>query len=275
MSHHHGQDHDHDHPDPEPEDPTGTTGRHGMLVFGRDVIYFSHLAMYHVPHNYQAVFEVDPDDGVRERIRSHRHAIPQEPYDTFDPVPFPMAEIDPAGSGPRRTSIRGNLYCGHFERRARGTEPLARDIEVRIERVARFTELDVNAQATGDGPLEYLCFGHGDRLYLAHAIGGWPNFDQILEVHAVPGTATNRMGEPLPDDASTMERFFREHFTTADPFDVIGRSDDPDHRLVSHEVVGGSFLATSPPSGIHGFRVQLAADREVYLEIGELAHPMG
>ncbi|MEU6669320.1 hypothetical protein [Streptomyces sp. NPDC046727] len=243
-------------------------------MFGHEVIYFSHLPMFDVPHNYQVLLEVGLDDDVREAIRAHRHAFPEEPYDTFDPVPFPMAELDPAESGPKRTSLTGNIFCGHFERRAKGKRPLAPDVEVRIERIVRFTKLDVNAHATGDGTLEYLCFGHGGRLYLAHAISRWPSFDQVLEVHAVPGTATNQMGEPLPDDAETMDKFFREHFTTADPYDIGGRSDDPDHRLTSREVADGSFFGTAPPSGFHGFNVKLEAEREVYLEVGELAGPM-
>ncbi|MGX5213941.1 hypothetical protein ACWKT3_35520 [Streptomyces violaceus] len=268
MSDHHGNGGHHDPPGPD------TTGGHGMLVFGHEVTYFSHLPMFDTPHNYQVLLEVGLDEDVREALRSHSHAFPEEPYDTFDPVRFPMAELDPAGSGPRRTSITGSIYCGHFERRAEGTPPLARNIEVRIERCVQFTQLDVDARATDDGKLEYLCFGHGGRLYLAHAISGWPSYDQILEVHAVPGTATNPMGQPLPDDTATMDEFFREHFTTADPFDIGGRSDDPDHRLASQEVADGSFFATSPPSGTHGFNVRLEAERELYLEVRELARPM-
>jgi hypothetical protein len=255
-------------------DPTGTTGGHGMLVFGHDVIYFSHLPMFDKPHNYQVLLEVGLDEDVREALRSHRHVFPEEPYDTFDPVPFPMAELDPAGSGPRLTSITGKIFCGHFERRAKGTRPLAENVDVRIERFVRFSEFDVDARATGDGTLEYLCFGHGSQLYLAHAISASPSFDQLLEVHAVPGTATSRMGEPLPDDTATMDKFFREHFTTAAPCHIGGRSDDPDRRLAAQEVADGSFFATSPPSGFRGFDVQLEADREVYLEVRELARPM-
>ncbi|MEV1066148.1 hypothetical protein [Streptomyces sp. NPDC050263] len=272
MRDHHGNGHHHDHPSP--DDPIGTTGGHGMLVFGHEVIYFSHLPMFGVPHNYQVLLEVGLDEDVREVLRLHRHVFREEPYDTFDPVPFPMAELDPAGTGPRRTSITGNILCGHFERRAKGEPPLARNVEVRIERFVQFTQLDVDARATGDGTLEYLCFGHGNQLYLAHAISGWPSFDQILEVRAVPGTATNRLGEPLPDDATTMDKFFREHFTTANRIDIGGRSDDLDHRLASREVADGSLFATSPPSGFHGFNVQLEAEREVYLEVRELAGPM-
>ncbi|MFI0809522.1 hypothetical protein [Streptomyces echinatus] len=271
MSDHHGNVHQHDRPGP--GDPTGTTGVHGMLVFGREVVYFSHLPMFGAPHNYQILLEVGLNDDVRKALHSHRHVFPDEPYDTFEPVPFPMAEVDPAGDGPRRTTMTGNVFCGHFERRARGTRPLASNIEVRIERVARFTELDVNARATDDGTLRYLCFGHGDQLFLAHSIRGWPSFDQILEVRAVPGTATNGLGSPLPDDASTLEKFFREHFVTAAPLDMGGRSDDPDHRLAFREVADGSFFATAPPSGFHGFHVDLEAEREVYLEVGELAGP--
>lgn len=43
----------------------------------------------------------------------------------------------------------------------------------------------------------------------------------------------------------------------------------------SPKTVDGSFFATAPPSGFHGFGVQLEAEREVYIETGDLRKPKG
>jgi hypothetical protein len=41
-----------DHPGPGGDD---TTGVHGMLLFGEDVVYLSHLPMFMSPHNFQVL----------------------------------------------------------------------------------------------------------------------------------------------------------------------------------------------------------------------------
>ncbi len=36
----------------------GEAANHGMLLFGEQAAYLSHLPMFGSPHNYQAIFEV-------------------------------------------------------------------------------------------------------------------------------------------------------------------------------------------------------------------------
>ena len=43
---------------PASEDKPAT---HGMLIFGTNKIYASHLPMFHSPHNYQVILELDLD----------------------------------------------------------------------------------------------------------------------------------------------------------------------------------------------------------------------
>ncbi|WP_333740350.1 hypothetical protein [Streptomyces sp. IBSBF 2806] len=249
-----------------------TLGSHGMLIVGGEVLYMSHLPMFMAPHNFQVILQVDVDDAVSSVLRSHRHVVPEEPYDTFVPDDFPMSELDPDGTGPRRTSMTGTIFCGHFERKGGHHPPLAERTVVTVRSVVHFAQLDVQ-EHTGDSELTYLCFGRGGQLHLAHRITAAPDFDQVLDVRAVPGTATNQLGEPLPDDAATMEKFFSERFTVAEPIS-IGRNNSPDQRVAPPETVRGLFFATAPPSGFHGFAVQLEAEREVYMETGDLAKPM-
>jgi hypothetical protein len=40
----------HDHPD-----PNATFGTHGMLLFGEETLYLSHLPMFMSPHNFQVI----------------------------------------------------------------------------------------------------------------------------------------------------------------------------------------------------------------------------
>ena len=59
MSHDHAHHGEGDHGD--------TTGIHGMLLFGEDILYLSHLPMFASPHNFQVLLEVRFDE-VCERF---------------------------------------------------------------------------------------------------------------------------------------------------------------------------------------------------------------
>lgn len=267
MDMHHG----HQGHDGGPDDKT--IGSHGMLLFGGEVFYMSHLPMFMTPHNFQVILEVGLDATVGSAVRSHWHVVPEEPYDTFVPEVFPMSELDPHGDGRRRTSMTGTVFCGHFERKGGEHPPLAERTDVTIRSVVHFAQLDVDAEHMDDNELAYLCFGRGGQLHLAHEIFGAPNFDQVLTVRPVPGSATNPLGEPLPDDEATLEKFFGEHFAVAAPVRIGGRKDSFDQRVVSPQTVEAGFFATAPPSGFHGFGIQLKAEQDVYTETGDLAKP--
>ena len=81
-----------DHPGPGGDD---TTGVHGMLLFGEDVVYLSHLPMFMSPHNFQVLLEVGFDDAVHEVLRADRDASGGGLH-TFEPEVFAITELDPA-----------------------------------------------------------------------------------------------------------------------------------------------------------------------------------
>ncbi|MFG3498835.1 hypothetical protein [Streptomyces sp. NPDC047928] len=264
--HGHGNGHGHGHGHGD------TTGRHGMLLFGdEEASYLSHLAMFDKPHNVQAVVDVRFDDATRTALAAHRHGVPGEGYDTFDPVVFPLADLDPAGGDPVGTTLKGKVFCGHFERKGGTRPPLAPRAVADVRHVVYHSVLDVNAYAAEPGVLTYLCFGRGGRLYLAHAITTRPSFDHVLVATVVPGTGKDDQGQPLPDDAATLGKFFREEFATAAPVVFRGRRDTPEDRLSGTETVEGHFPATAPPGGRPGFSVGLRTEQEIYLEVRELA----
>jgi hypothetical protein len=248
--------HDHDH------GPGGcdTTGRHGMLLFGADPTYLSHLPMFDCPHNYQVHLAVRLDDAAAGVLAADR-AQHGDTMHTFDPVEFPIDELDTRHGGPLRTAVEGVLVRGHFER---GGTPIATGVTAHIQQVVYFDELDLDAKATDGRDMRYLCYGRAGRFYLAHQIGACPSFDQVLAVRLVPGTVTNMLGDSLPDDVATLR------FDTAQPV-RLGREDLAERRLSAGETVSGTFEGTSSIGGAHGFGLQLEVERELYLEVGELA----
>ncbi len=236
-----------------------TTGVHGMLLFGDEEVYLSHLPMFASPHNFQVLLEVKFDDGVHEVLLSDRQTAGG--IHTFDPEPFPIVELEPGGDKPARTSIEGTIFRGHFER---GGEPIAEGVVAQVQDVVVFRELDVGAKRADDQKLAYLCMGRGGQLHLAHVITARPDFDHVLTARLVPGTVTDMAGNPQDGDVVTM-RF------AGDLVEFGGRSDTPTDRLATHETADGVFRGTVGPAGSHGFRAQMETGEQVYLEIAELS----
>jgi len=234
-----------------------TVGRHGMLVFGEQVLYFSHLPMFHAPHNFQVLLEVRLGDAATEALFADRRLHRAEVY-TFDPAEFAIAELDPAG--PVRPSIRGTLVHGHFER---GGTPIATDVTAEVVDVVYFRKLDLDAQRPDGELMEYLCFGRPGQLFLAHRIEGRPSFDHVVSARMVPGTVTNQAGTVLDEDVDTIG------YRVAQPVD-IGRRELTDLPLAEGETCTGRFGQTASLTGAHGFRVGLEVGAQVYLERDEL-----
>jgi hypothetical protein len=236
-----------------------TIGRHGMLLFGAEPVYLSHLPMYACPHNFQVLLEVEPDRLALEALRADRARHGDGMY-TFDPVPFPIAELEPRDGVPARTSLEGTVVRGHFER---GGTPIATGARMDIRTVVFFRQLDVEAAPEPGQALEYLYFGRGEQRYLVHELQARPSFDQVLTVRLVPGTVRTQVGHPLDDDVTAIQ------FDQAQPAG-LGPGDAAEHRLVAGGVATASFPLTSSPSFSRGFTVGVEVERELYLEINEL-----
>lgn len=115
----------------------------------------------------------------------------------------------------------------------------------------------------GPGPaLGYLCFGHGDRVYLVHQVQAWPSFDQVLTVRLIPGTMCTLVGHPLGDDVAAIRFGQAQRAET-------GRDDTAHRRLAVGEVATITFPQTRSSSFSRGFTVQVEVERELYLEINE------
>lgn len=235
-----------------------TTGVHGMLLFGSDVLYLSHLPMFMSPHNFQVLLEAEFDGAVREVLVADRAEAGG--IHTFEPEVFPIVELDPSGDGPARTAIEGTVYHGHFER---GGTPIAERVTAEVRSVVHFAEFDMRARRQTELTLTYLCFGRAGRFHLAHRITASPDFDHVLDARLVPGSLTDPAGRPVPDDGE-------REFALAAPVEFRGRVDTPEDRLAPGETADGFFFASVGPTGSHGFAAQLIVGGEVYLELAEL-----
>jgi hypothetical protein len=214
-------------------------GGHGMLVFGEDVLYMSHLPMFMRPHNFQVLLEVDFDEDVRRLPADDRGATGDGMY-TWDRRKFSIAELDPAGDGPARDSMVGNLVRGHFER---GGTPIATDVVARVLDGVHFHDLDIDARPDEGGELSYLCFGRGGRLHLAHEIAAGPDFDQVLAARLAPGTITDQAGRSAEEDAED-----RIGFRQAQPVSFRGQGNTPDHRLTPDKPAEAFFFQSMGPA---------------------------
>jgi hypothetical protein len=172
------------------EGPAGAAARqdppagHGMLVVGVDTMFFYHLPMFMSPHDYQVVLEgtlsqqgSDPQGAYKEDRKGHA----QTRVYTLAPVPFVLPELFPPAL--KRKKIRGDLFRGHFERPPEvPAEPvqIGNGVDVNIANVV-FVQRLLPLPAPLDR-LEYLLFGKGSELFLAHLITKKGDFDQVLSV---------------------------------------------------------------------------------------------
>ena len=62
-----------------------TTGVHGMLLFGEEVLYLSHLPMFASPHHFQVLLEIGSEDALRAVLTADRQTAADEIY-TFVPA---------------------------------------------------------------------------------------------------------------------------------------------------------------------------------------------
>ncbi len=141
-------------------------GVHGMVVFGDG--FFSHLPMFHEPHDYQILLDVKlnhPQLQGTENFGQELH--------TFVPNKFALGDL----LNGKLERLEGTLYQGNFEQ---GGQPLLEKVEVEVEQIMRSEHLSADSQGHAD--LQYWLCGKPEDTYLVHRIQGNSGFDQILKV---------------------------------------------------------------------------------------------
>jgi hypothetical protein len=231
-----------------------------MLMVGEETIYLSHLPMFMSPHDYQVILEValtNTGSDPQAIYVSDRRTTGEKIY-TFVPERFVLTDlVEPDPQHPRRSSFKGTLFRGHFER---GGEPLPMTaagqpptINAQVTQVVHFRKFDPEV---GQLPqLEYLLFGKGKELFLAHLITRPPDFDQILSVKVAGHKFTDK------------ELRQGVHVT------FQGRENSPEARIKEGEKAPGR-IQVAGENGPETLEVQLEAGVEFYFESGELAEAM-
>ena len=118
-------------------------------------------------------------------------------------------------------------------------------VTVKVAKVIHFHQFDPKAQAPD--ALEYLLFGRGKELFLAHSIVKPPDFDQILSVEV--------SGADLTD----------EQLSSAILIRVPDRKNSPSDRIKEDQQVTAELPG--------GAKLKIHALREFYFEEGELLIP--
>jgi hypothetical protein len=255
MEHHHGMEHEHggsghEHPGPP---PPPTFGSHGMLLIGEDAVFLSHLPMFMFnsaahPHNFQVILAVTFEEREKAAYVQDRREHPEMPIYTFVPDDFEMDHLDPKNR--MIESLRGTVHRGHFERHHEDGGVAIATAEVSITDVILFRPFKQGERQPDQ--LEYLLFGRGASLFLAHLITSAPDFDQSAAVH-------------LED-----ERFNDAQLAQGVRVSVAGRPNRAPDRLKANERVQVQIRETAT-SGTRD--VGLVVDDELYFEEGELGSP--
>lgn len=236
-----------------------TSTQRALLVFGTgDDIYFSHLPRFQRPDNAQVILDIALDEPGGQALLADRRAG-FTGFHTYEPVAYPLAELDPDGGGPARRTLHGTLVRGRTDR---GGTPIAHDVVATVREVIYYAELESDRPA-GSELITYLCFGRPGRLHLVHRILGRPSHDQVVAARLIPDSVTDMASRPLADDVTQIG------FEHAQPV-TLGQREFTHTRLKEGETTLGQFHATGSLGGAHGFRAQLEVTEEIYLDSTEL-----
>ena len=251
------------------QNPTGHSpaedrpNTHNMLVVGERTAFLSHLPMfdglnrektaYTSPHRFQVILEAtftDHGKSVQSLYANDRKAHPGIKMYTLSPEPMVLGNLfTPDPQHPSVTSFKATVFRGHLER---GGQPIRglKNVDVNVKRVILAREFD--PAETKSDQLEYLLFGKGTELFLAHRISNPPDFDQVLAV---------KIGNP----PLTEDQLSRGLSVT-----INDRKNASSQRITQGQRVTGKGHAV----GAHEFlNLQIQAVTELYFEEGELAMP--
>ncbi|WP_299765021.1 hypothetical protein [uncultured Dokdonia sp.] len=145
---------------------------HGMLLFGSEDIYASHLPMFYSPHDYQVLLELTFSNEDKQKYIEHKKQHPNSPTYTIAPERFVLPDMI---NNPRPFKI--TVYQGHFER---GGITILKDISVSIKHVVYFKKF--NPKDAKIKTADYILFGNNKEQFLVHQISNKPDFEQIIEV---------------------------------------------------------------------------------------------
>ena len=193
-------------------------------MVGIGTSFYYHLPMFMSPHDYQVILEgtlsqagSDPQETYRQDRKGH---VQTRVY-TFGPIPFVLPDVFPPA--PKLRKIHGHLFRGHFESPPEyPAKPfqIFSDVAVNITNVVYVQRLLPLPPALDR--LEYLLFGKGTELFLAHLITKRGDFDHVVSADV--------KGHEFLDDE--LRRGIRVQFS--------GKANVSSERLVEGKTASGS-----------------------------------
>jgi hypothetical protein len=145
---------------------------HGMLIFGKEKIYASHLPLFHPPHDYQIILELELSKEAKKQFIKDQQLHPEQTTYSIEPEQFILPDkISSKGS------FKANLCRGHFER---GGVKIADSVTVKISAVLYFKKF--NPADTKLSTTDFILFGNSKEQFAIHQLSNKPDFEQIIQV---------------------------------------------------------------------------------------------
>lgn len=152
-----------------------TAAVHGMVLFGTDTLFASHIPMFSVPHDWQALFEVELShlsaDAKAIYLAAAQNGL--QALVTLKPQPFVLPKLL---SG-EITTFEASIYKGNFEQ---GGPVLLTNVQVKVKAVMYKQHLSPMTPALAE--LTYLPVTMNGLTYLVHKISAPDNFDHVVQV---------------------------------------------------------------------------------------------
>lgn len=149
---------------------------HGMVIFGENEIFASHIPMFMIPHDWQALFKVRLSHPTVDAMAAYKKARAKNGTQallTLQPKPF---VLPPLLEG-KTKSFEAALYLGNFETDGK---QLLSGITVTVEKILEVHHLSPENVALDS--LQYYLVQDGKSGYLVHQISAPDNFDHIMQV---------------------------------------------------------------------------------------------
>lgn len=217
---------------------------HGMLIVGDGPVYLSHLPMFHKPHDYQVLIEVElvktGIDATALYVQD-RKTTGEKIY-TAVPETFSLPDLFTPADSPVRQSFKATLVRGHFER---GGSPILEDVTVKVKKVVFAKKFEKNPDALPE--LRYFLFGNENELFAAHIVNKKPDFDHVLSVRVTTGVQSDAQSAAIR--AGSLLK-------------VKGAANDVEHAFKEGVDVHGK---------IGGADVTIQVITDYYLETGDLS----
>lgn len=172
---------------------------HGMLIFGKHTIYASHLPMFHKPHQYQVILEIEISKKDKAIFIQDQQKNPDNNTYTIAPGRFILPEMM---KNPK--AFNAMLYRGHFER---GGKAISDSIRVSVKKIILFSLLPQDNPSKQN---HYILIGNANEQFAIHRITHAPDFDHIVQIRCseknYPLTVTTmRPEEQLPNVSGNWE----------------------------------------------------------------------